>query len=236
MTYKGQGQTPLAHKEMMMAKSRVLDTDHEREYWCGRMIKPSPLPYLSTMDQYRHIMSLMGHGAWTLITGAGVKREWAKMYVDKYGRWMHSAGYTEAHNNLGMAWAWWANEYSRFDKLFLSDSPDIYGELEGQRVIGDIGQCTYIAWCDGIMGSFGFHDLWISVLDYDTQVVVEAQANIGMMMSTVISTKLFPTPENIKREKENLISYFDCPLHGSHYDMNAVRTAVMGWTEPTATE
>jgi len=83
-----------------------------------------------------------------------------------------------------MAFAWWAlHEHAVFSEMMLADSPDIRavmprpvtngGVEETVTVRGDIGRCSPLAVLQGLNNLCNIHDIWLSVLDWRTHVVVE---------------------------------------------------------------
>jgi hypothetical protein len=46
--------------------------------------------------------------SWTLIDDTPLQQEYVDLWANRYGEWMHSGGNTKPHNDLGMAFAWWA--------------------------------------------------------------------------------------------------------------------------------
>jgi hypothetical protein len=112
-----------------------------------------------------------------------LKEEYATLWEHKYGQWSHGSGNTKEHNKLGMAYAWWTlHEVGGLDEIVLQDSPDIRGRMqvpEGMHespmtveVYGDIGKCSPMAMINGLQ-ILNFHDVWISVIDWHTQVFIQ---------------------------------------------------------------
>lgn len=112
-----------------------------------------------------------------------LQEEDAALWEQKYGKWSHGSGNTKAHNKLGMAYAWWAlHKVVGLDEIVLGDSPDFFGRMKMPagmheapmtvEVRGDIGKCTPIAMLNGLK-VLNFHDVWISVIDWHTQVFIQ---------------------------------------------------------------
>ena len=203
----------------------IVDTD-EIEFWAGKMFRASPLPYASVMAQLRAVTWYMSFGVWTVLETARLKMEWAELYRERFGEWGHGGGRTRAHNRLGEAWGWWALNWGGFERVQLADSPDLDGELGGRRVIGDVGQCTFMAWMDGVRG-LRPHDLWVSVLDWGTQVIVEPQVEIGLMPAARMAVML-----GLETQEEAMEEVFVCREHGeSHVDMDWVRSWFGRWVK-----
>jgi hypothetical protein len=129
---------------------------------------------------------------WTVIDVPGIRPEFAELWASRYGEWDHQAGVTRKHNQLGMAWAWWAlHEQARLSEITLADSPDIRALMPRPakggvvykpcNVRGDIGRCSPMAMAEALgvfAGLDNIHDIWLSVLDWRTHVVIEFQYNV----------------------------------------------------------
>jgi len=188
---------------------------------------------MSVISQLNTMTGFMGLGVWTVIEKKGcLQHDWADLYEDKYGKWNHSNGYTLQHNRLGESWAWWAIEHAGFKNVTLTDSPDIRADIDSRRLIGDVGQCTYMAWMDGA-GCLGFHDLWVSVLDYDTQVIIEPHAHIGLFRSAKIALLLEGKHDDDAEIRERYVrDIFFCPkCKIYHYDPDVVRGWLNEWID-----
>lgn len=129
---------------------------------------------------------------WYLVN-VPLRDEYADFWIRKYGEWKHGSGRTQAHNRLGMAYAWWAlHEANGLEEIHLSDSPDFWGtmqlsaEVHGtntiSRVCGDVGKCSPVAMLDGTR-ALRFHDIWISVTRWDQQVLVQFGYNVAEFQS-----------------------------------------------------
>lgn len=162
-----------------MRTGRLIDDAIEFRDWIGKMATPSR-QYGDQIGQMMTVSAWSGLCAMTLITPAVINANAsAKRYIDSKGEWFHSAGRTVAHNWLGMAWA--QERIEQGVKIDLLDSPDIRGEIDGHLIAGDVGRCTYSAWFDGFR-NLRRGDLWISVIDYDHEVVLEPQIDIANLM------------------------------------------------------
>lgn len=117
---------------------------------------------------------------WTLLEAEGLlNKKMADLWIEENGIWEHSHSKITQHNLLGMAYAWWAsNENPGIKELYLSDSPDFSGTFNNESVIkssfhGDIKSCTPNAIMNGLTYIVKIHDVWISVLDWNRQVIIE---------------------------------------------------------------
>lgn len=148
---------------------------------------------------------------WNLITlEQPLEEEWAAMWAARRGKWHHAGA---GHNALGMAFAWWAlYQHQTLDELELVDSPDLVGRLANHRVHGDIGECSPGALLEGLRFS-SWHDLWISVLDWNEQLVLEFDYNIGGIIHQPL-LEIFNTVTGEKRLSEaDLRDIYFCPEH-----------------------
>ena len=111
---------------------------------------------------------------WTkIVLDRPIPWQYAEYWTNKHGEWGHGQGRTNKHDRLGMAYAWWIKEeQKKIPDLILSDSPDFHGTVGDKRINGDIGNCSFPGALDALFRST-FHSLWISVLDYSTQIIVE---------------------------------------------------------------
>jgi hypothetical protein len=120
--------------------------------------------------------------AWFIVKKP-LQEKYAELWEQKYGKWSHGSGNTESHNKLGMAYAWWAvHEVNSLSDIKLSDSPDFSGSMPLPddmhdlpmmvRICGDIQKCSPVAMFKGLT-TLNFHDVWISVVDWDTQIFVQ---------------------------------------------------------------
>jgi len=104
---------------------------------------------------------------------------WADSWADRHGEWRHGFANTLSHNRLGMSWAWWATEINgQFSNIELGDSPDISGDISGARVWGDVGVCSALA-LDRAVQHMGTNDIWVTVMNGDTHIVIEALADVA---------------------------------------------------------
>jgi len=163
--------------------SKIIKSDKEKEDLLGDMVNFQRQVGMSALDWVDHLklMLIKMPATWTLAThNEPFKEEYIKLWIENYGEWRHCNRRTKAHNNLGMAYGWWTfKELKTFSDFKLSDAPDFKGKIVGKqlknrkfRVAGDIGQCTPSAICNGIK-SLCIHDLWISVLDWNTHIIIE---------------------------------------------------------------
>jgi hypothetical protein len=169
----------------IMPEYMILDNDSDKLDFLRKMLSPFDVRSAETQLRFlRHVLVEMPT-IWSIVDGTEVRPEFAKLWADRYGEWDHCRGRTRDHNQLGMAYAWWAlHEHAVFSEISLSDSPDIRAVMlrsksddslrEVCTVQGDIGRCTPLAICNALQGALSkIHDLWISVLDWRTHVVVE---------------------------------------------------------------
>jgi hypothetical protein len=181
----------MAESEDATATYRVVDSHDEKMDLLGRMLSLARPQVKIERSYMKHIefMLLTMPTTWTVIDEPGIRPEFAELWANRYGEWDHMGGYTPAHNQLGMAFAWWAlHERAHFSEITLADSPDIRAVMPHPptgdivhnpiAVRGDIGRCSPLALAEtlGHVGGIdNIHDLWISVLDWRTHVVVEFQ-------------------------------------------------------------
>lgn len=123
--------------------------------------------------------------AWYEVTlECPLSKDMAQQWISSKGDWKHGSGNSGDHNQLGMAYAWWATEeLQRLSVIKLGDSPDFLGEIPIKRsqhkqrrsakVAGDIGKCSMLAFMSGFEYLAGFHSCWISVLDEKKQILIE---------------------------------------------------------------
>jgi len=177
--------------------SKELANRHERKIWAGRMFVPSP-QYDCTIPGFEQIETIFWwfdtFGTWTLVEGAAIDLSWADEYQSVLGLWRHVG---EDHTRLGMAWAAWALSTAEMD-IYLSDSPDIGGSWTVPHgtvnVCGDIGRCTYSAWLNGVRSLYSPGDIWVSVLDRNTQVIIEMNGYMVRAMDVLALKRLGLTP------------------------------------------
>lgn len=106
-----------------------------------------------------------------------ILESFSKLWECQFGKWQHGDKKRSTHNTLGMAYAWWITHIQNIRKFDLSDSPDLYGEIKHDNgnyysLWGDIGICTPCAFLTA-MKTMQAGDLWVSVLSYETQVILE---------------------------------------------------------------
>ena len=165
----------------------------ERKVWAGRMFVPSP-QYSGTVATFEQIQTIFFwfdlFGTWTLIENADLDLSWASLYEQVKGTWRHVG---DRHRALGMAWAAWAIGIAEMD-ITLTDSPDIRGTWAVPHgtvnIVGDIGRATYSAWLDGVHSLCHPGDLWISVLDSNTQVLIEMNGYLARAINTLAAKRL----------------------------------------------
>lgn len=134
--------------------------------------------------------------AWSLVD-IPLKEEYMMLYKDKYGIWPHGTRNTGTHNNLGMAFTWYTLNKKIFNEIELSDSPDFHAtpEIEGSddlsqiNISGDIGRCTTIAIMQRLQRLENIHDLWLSVLDWSTILVVEFHYSLSIYYNCKLRTR-----------------------------------------------
>lgn len=126
---------------------------------------------------------LIGHTAYTIveIDMAG--------YPEHPGwpGWKHVGN----HPHLGHLYWNYFHEHFKYDspELHFSDMPDFRGSFldEGGRhhIYGDIGRVSVSTFTMDVLLMLKPHDLWISVLDEKTQVILEPDADIGKHMRSL---------------------------------------------------
>ncbi len=131
----------------------------------------------------------------------------ADYWACEHGEWTHSTR-RGPHEELGMAFAWWAMRNTVLENLDLADSPDIRGKYCGKPVVGDVGQCSPWAFITGLR-CVGFHSLWISVLDKSTQVLLEFRYS----PSAVVAYNLRGGFTSESERQEAIKTAFWCPDH-----------------------
>ena len=161
--------------------------------------------------EYFSLMLVELPTAWFVINEP-LKDEFADLWIEGYGRWKHSGGRTGAHNRLGMAYAWWAlHEVKGLDEIHLSDSPDFRGVMTTPAnmhgtptrvsVRGDIGKCTPVAMLFSLR-SLSFHDVWISVLDWETQIFIQFGYSPGRFISYRIDSLVSGIDDHFQAMKD----------------------------------
>ncbi len=163
---------------------QIIETEDEKIDLLERMVSFQSVPGVSGMKWMKTFTNLLIElpTIW-FVVNESLQEQYATLWSDKYGKWSHGSGNTKAHNKLGMAYAWWAlHEVGGLDEIVLQDSPDIRGQMqipEGMHklpmtvnVRGDIGKCTPVAMLNGLK-ILNYHDVWISVIDWHTQVFIQ---------------------------------------------------------------
>lgn len=124
---------------------------------------------------------LVGHAKYTLI------EEDLTMYPIRsdFPNWTHQGNGSHEH----IARLYWNMFHERFtslgDTLILQDSPDFQGTIANSnngktyQFWGDIGQVSVSAFVADVLPNFNAGNLWITLYDEKTQLVIEGLANIG---------------------------------------------------------
>ena len=180
-------------KDTAIENGKEIKSKSERMSWAGRMFVPSP-QYDGTIASFKQIETIFRwfdmFGTWTLIKNADLDLSYADAYRQCVGEWKHVG---KRHTELGMAWAAWALGIAEMD-IYLTDSPDIRGTWTvphgKMNILGDIGRCTFSAWLNGVHGLRKPGDLWISVLDENTQVIIEMKGYLSKAMSRLMAKRL----------------------------------------------
>lgn len=141
------------------------------------MFRFNSLAPLSKLDLMQSAKDLLTSGFWTfcIYEYPTINNKYASFYVDKHGEWMHQAGRTTSHNQLGMNWA--GRIISIGGDVYLDDSPDISAIINDIRIIGDVGKCSFYPAALFQLRSMQKGDLWISVFD-GREIIMEAQDDI----------------------------------------------------------
>lgn len=201
----------------------LVDNKEEQKYLLGEIIVPENRGSASIFDQLNHLEHMLINmpTTWSLID-IPLKNEYTILYEDKYGKWSHGTRDAGTHNNLGMAFAWYMLFKNILTKIELTDSPDFHARTEIRstdnklqiNISGDIGKCTTIAIMQGLQRLENIHDLWISVLDWSTILVIEFLYSPSTyykykLRTRTNSSKLLPFLLNNYTDKE-LAEIFYC--------------------------
>lgn len=201
-----------------------VENKEEQEYILGDIIVPENRGSASIFEQLRHLKHVLIDmlTTWSIINTT-IKKEYTMLYKSKYGTWSHGTRNTGTHNNLGMAFAWYGLNKKIFNNIELSDSPDfqVISEINNTNgksqinISGDIGRCTTIAIMQGLQRLEHIHDLWISVLDWTTILLIEFHYCPSVYYSYKLRTKTnrsntLPIHLNNFTDKE-LTEIFYCP-------------------------
>jgi hypothetical protein len=164
---------------------QTITSDVEKKALLGdEMVRLQPALGVSTIGWLETFKELLIElpTVWHVVN-APLQEDFADLWMERHGEWQHGSGRTKAHNRLGMAYAWWAlYEVGGLSEINLSDSPDFSGSKPlptdmhntpaTVRVCGDIGKCTPVALFTGLT-TLRFHDVWISVINWETQVFIQ---------------------------------------------------------------
>lgn len=177
-----------------------IENKEEQEYILGDIIVPENRGSGSIFDQLRHLKHVLIDmpTTWSIID-TPIKKEYTMLYKSKYGTWSHGNRYSGTHNNLGMAFAWYRLRKKIFSNIELSDSPDFHATSEIQssddllqiNISGDIGRCTTIAIMQGLQRLENIHDLWLSVLDWSTILVIEFHYSPSIYYNYKLRTRTY---------------------------------------------
>lgn len=175
-----------------------IENKEEQEYILGNIIVPENRGSSSIFDQLRHLKHVLIDmpTTWSVID-IPLKKEFTKLYETNYGTWSHGTRNTGTHNNLGMAFAWYDLNKQIFSNIELFDSPDFQAISEIKKtegisqinITGDIGRCTTIAIMQGLQRLENIHDLWISVLDWSTILLIEFHYSPSVYYSYKLRTR-----------------------------------------------
>ena len=201
----------------------IVDNKEEQKYLLGGIIVPENRGSASIFDQLSHLEHMLINmpTTWSLMD-IPLNNGYTILCGDKYGKWSHGIRDTGTHYNLGMAFAWYMLFKYIFIKIELTDSPDFHtitkikstGNKLKINISGDIGKCTTIAIMQGLQRLENIHDLWISVLDWSTILVIEFLYNPSTyynykLRTRTNSSKLLPFHLNDFTDKE-LSEIFYC--------------------------
>ena len=164
----------------------------EKKWLLSQMVDFRNAGGASSVEWMEYFVSLLINmpTRWTRESLA-LKDDFADRWRGTHGEWLHSAGNTVAHNWLGMAYAWWSvYEAKEVTKIQLADSPDFSGPSRLSTdpshsqyapiwIYGDIGQCGPAAMAEALHSLVRIHSIWISVIDWNTRVVVEFLYNLS---------------------------------------------------------
>lgn len=179
-------------------KHEIIDNVSVKKLLLGEMVRGRNQLGVSAMEWMErfHTYTVKLPVVWTRVTGIELPRSFSNRWAESHGEWDHGTrrtGVRSNHNALGMAYAWWStHEHKRLEEFCLSDSPDFRAKCGGKTVSGDIGQCTPMALNQGLHMMIEPHSLWISVLDWDTQIILEFQYSVGLLITNTIDAAMSP--------------------------------------------
>lgn len=106
---------------------------------------------------------------------------------DDWPGWEHSG------NHEGIGRLYWNYFYAQHpdSQLTFSDEPDFYGFLKTSNAHfwGDIGKVSVSAFALTTIRKMKAHDIWISIPDYKTQVIIETFENFQELFSQQMGIK-----------------------------------------------
>lgn len=197
-------------------RMEIIKSRNDKLHYLSEMIDFNGSKSMGTANDWSNLfikLTIDYPTAWTIYHNEDHIDEnyYVDKYIQKYGRWKHGNHNINAgHNELGMAYSEWVQETNKLQEFGLGDSPDFSAKCGNNRVQGDIGGCTPIAFHNGIR-SLGWHDLWITVFGLNTQLIIEFSYWVGFLYSSLISYGI-ECNSNLSIEND-VKDIFFCPIH-----------------------
>ena len=173
--------------------------NEEKKYLLGDIVIAENRGSTSIFDQLEHLnhMLIEMPTTWSLVD-IPLMKDHTMLYKSQLGIWSHGNRDTGSHNNLGMAFAWYALNKNIFSNIELSDSPDFQAtskiknanDILNINISGDIGRCTTLAIMQGLQRLENIHDLWVSVLDWSNILIIEFHYSPSTYYSYKLRTRI----------------------------------------------
>jgi hypothetical protein len=214
---------------------RTITADREKHGLLEQVVAFKGMLGMTGRDWYSYFADVLINNVvyWTLV---GLDKRlpyvYARAWKDKHGNWSHGTGNTGGHNELGMSYAHWAlYEAAIVDEINLSDAPDFQGVMGKRILIGDIGRCSPAAFAEGLR-LLHAHDIWVSVLDAETQLIIEPAYNICEWLMLEANRSLETLDGTPRREgslsEEEVNRIFYCKRCGKWTITEKSRAKMMG--------
>lgn len=151
-------------------KSSTIEDNSMKEILLNRMTETrshEPQQYMMALK----MLTIDCPCTWTHIKyDPPIGSEMAKRWIKDNGVWDHSSSDEPwDHEMLGMAFA----GKGIVKNIELRDAPDFIGNIGQSTVVGDIGKCSSMSMFRGIRMLRYAGDTWISVLNWQEEIMVE---------------------------------------------------------------